>query len=157
MGGKPGELAYCTRCGEGISINLPQRVEVIIAFSKAFVKAHSTCPAGSYSEPIPKTPTEWAAGRDTGASSLTIYSLIREKPCPGDRHDVPHDPADFGRCYRLLKLFPSFRNGLCLVAQTFPDWKPFVDSWDELTQLYELELPTGKCPKLYERIKSLGG
>lgn len=67
------------------------------------------------------------------------------------------DPADFGRCYRLLKIMPSWRPRLPEVAALFPKWTGLVSAWDELTALYEEELPRRRCPKLYVRMQELRG
>lgn len=159
IGGAPGEIGHCTRCGEGLRINLPQRMEVIIAATSAFAKAHKICAPGNYVERPAQTPEQWAMGRDTGISSLTIWSAITGHASPNRRDDVPHDPDDFGRCYRLLKLFPSWRPQLSKVAGRYPDWAPFVEHWDELSEQYEQELAHGSEPdfKLYHRMKELGG
>ena len=157
MGGKPGEVAYCTRCGEGLTLVLPLHMEVFLAASHAFVKVHSHCPAGKYIEKPVVTPEEWAASRDTGTSSLTIYSAITGKPSHHRGYGVPHDPDDFGRCYRLLKLFPAWREKLSETVKLCREWEPFVQAWDELTALYELEAPNhqGSAPKLYARMKEI--
>lgn len=159
VGGKPGELGYCTRCGEGLSINLPQRLEVITAAMTAFAKAHSTCPEGEYHEKPATSLDEWVNGRDTGVSSATIYSAITGLPSPYQRFDVPHDPGDFGRCYRLIKLFPSWRKDLKKTVAICSEWQPFVTAWDELSALYEKQLASGSSLgyALYERIKQLEG
>ncbi|HAM42116.1 MAG TPA: hypothetical protein DCP69_12515 [Candidatus Omnitrophica bacterium] len=73
----------------------------------------------------------------------------------GGRFDIPYDPSDFGRCHRLLQLIPEWRANLGKVAEIFPGWKPMVDAWGELEDLWEEELPKGKLPKLYERIQGL--
>lgn len=147
VGGAPGDSAHCTRCGEGLNIGLPIRIEVWIAATKAFVKAHKDCVPGQYFEKPAVTPEEWARGRDTGVSSLTIYAAItgRDTNMPWN---IPYDPSDFGRCYRLLKLFPSWRAQLHKVVGICQEWAPFVQHWDELTKIYEEELPNGGCPKL---------
>ena len=157
IGGKPGEIGYCTRCGQGLNINLPQPMDLLGEIMKAFVKIHSRCAAGNYVEKPATTPEEWADGRDTGTSSLTIYSAITGKRSRHISFDVPHDPDDFGRCYRLLKLFPAWREKLAETIKLCPEWEPFVAAWDELTALYELEVPnhTGSAPKLYARMKEL--
>lgn len=157
MGGKPGEVAYCTRCGEGLTLSLPQHMDVFIAASNAFIKVHSRCEKNAYFEKPAVTPEEWAAGRDTGTSSLTIYSAITGKPTHHRGFDIPYDPDDFGRCYRLLKLFPAWREKLGETIKRCPPWKPFVEAWDELTALYELEVPnhSGSAPRLYARMKEL--
>ncbi len=157
VGGKPGELAHCTRCGQGLDINLPQAVDVIVSACDAFGKVHAKCQPGQYAEPAATTPQQWLAGRDTGVSSAFIYTAPTGNSTLYRQHDVPHDPEDFGRCYRLLKLFPQYREALPRAAQLCPKWKPFVEAWDELTALYEAELTKGAAPKLYERIKQLGG
>jgi len=44
--GDANEIGYCTRCGQGLKLNLPQLLSVAIAAMQAFVKAHSNCQAG---------------------------------------------------------------------------------------------------------------
>lgn len=155
MGGKPGEIGYCSRCGQGLTVNLPQPIPIFVACPEAFAKMHSGCKPRQYHEKPAQTPIEWASGRDTGTSSLTIYSILTGLPSPHGHYSVPWDPADFGRCYRLLKLFPAWRGRLGEVAEKEPTWKPLVREWDALTRLYEEELPKGKAPKLYDRMKEL--
>jgi hypothetical protein len=148
-GGAPGESAHCTRCGEGLRLSTPLRIEIFLAASKAFVKCHSRCRPGKFAEPTPRSPEEWARSRDTGISSATIYQAISGNRSPYDHFDIPHDAGDFGRCYRLLKLFPAWRSELHQVA-VYPKWKPFVESWDELKRLYETD-----DAALDERIREL--
>jgi hypothetical protein len=97
----------------------------------------------------------WLEGVDTGISSETIWRTLTGET-PSDT-DVPCDPSDFGRCYRLLKIMPEWRPRLREVARKYRDWRPFVRHWDELTALYEAEDPTGTYPKLYERMQKLRG
>lgn len=93
----------------------------------------------------------WMVSGDTGTSSITIWSVMRGVT---PRHaDIPYDPDDFGRCYRLLKVMPSWRARLGEVADRYPKWRPFVDAWDELTALYEEELASGYLPRLYNRME----
>jgi hypothetical protein len=96
----------------------------------------------------------WAESGDTGTSSRTIWHVMTGCPMFGDPY-FPLDPADFGRCYRLLKLIPSWRKRLPEVAERFPNWKMLVENWRELTDLYEREYKTGRCPLLYRRMKEL--
>jgi hypothetical protein len=154
-GGKPGEIAHCTHCGDGLSVKMPIRVDLWVEITKAFVKIHKGCQPGTYTEPTPKDAVEWAAGRDTGISSMTIWSVMVGAPSIYSSYDIPHDPADFGRCYRLLKLFPEWRAKLHLVAEKYPKWKPFVECWDELSELYEEELQSGTAPQLYDLMQKL--
>lgn len=112
--------------------------------------------------PLPKaTPAgnamAWLDSGDTGISSRTIWSVMMNRKPVGRwwDADVPHDPGDFGRCYRLLKVMPEWRTRLHEVALKYSDWGPLVQAWDELTALYEEELPNGTAPKLYKRIQEL--
>lgn len=102
-------------------------------------------------------PIAWLTNGDTGTSSKTIWSVLtgRRITEPYFSPDVPHDPADFGRCYRLLKVMPSWRARLSEVALKHSAWTPLVEAWDELTALYEEELPNGTAPKLYARMREL--
>lgn len=89
-------------------------------------------------EPI--TPEEWLLGNDTGVSSVAIYAAMT-----GSRYDrrlpcYPYDPYDFGRCYRLLALFPAWQARMPEVAVRFPEWGPLVAIWPELTAMYEVLL-----------------
>lgn len=104
-----------------------------------------------------KTPIEWLLSGDTGISSKTICCVMTGSEW-GEGHfgpDVPYDPSDFGRCYRLLALFPDWKPRLKEVADKYPIWGPLVSAWDELTALYEKELPKGSAPILYHRMKAL--
>jgi hypothetical protein len=151
-----GEIGHCTRCGEGLSLSLPQSINVVVAATRAFDKDHSRCKPSGYAEPQPRTTSQWADGRDVGISAFTIYSVMTGKPTRMDRYDTPKDPADFGRCYRFLALFPQFRSRLSEVSKRFPEWLPLVSNWDELESLfYVAALKDGGGEPLYARIKEL--
>jgi hypothetical protein len=153
MGGKADELAHCTRCGEGLSVKMPISIKLMAALGKAFTDLHAECKPGKYAEPPVVMPQQWFTGRDTGTSSLTIYGVMMHTTI--QRCDIPYDPADFGRCYRLLKLFPEWRERLWEVTESHPEWKPFVDAWDAMETLYEAEFPSGVAPKLYDLMQTL--
>lgn len=102
---------------------------------------------------------EWIVGRDTGTSSQTIWSvMVSAKPT---RADVPYDPDDFGRCYRLLRLIPEWRARLHLVAEAHPTWTALVREWDSLTEAYELVIAGADgwdiraSKQMYDRMKVL--
>jgi DNA-directed RNA polymerase subunit RPC12/RpoP len=126
---------------------------------------HTRCPMcgskdikiGEFPKPTNEgDPVAWLANGDTGISSKTIWFTLMNRTAPIEfRPDVPHDPSDFGRCYRLLKVMPSWRSRLPEVAEKHKSWRPLVAAWDELTALYEQELPTGMAPKLYARMRAL--
>lgn len=97
------------------------------------------------------TPIDWLMSGDTGTSSKTICSVMTGSDAPSFGADVPHDAGDFGRCHRLLRLFPDWRPRLPEVAEKYPKWGPMVAAWDELTALYESNDPDG----FWERIQAL--
>ncbi len=103
----------------------------------------------------------WLNGTDTGTSSLTIFSVLSyvhgAYALRTWRADIPHDPADFGRCHRLLEKIPAWRGRLSEVAKAHPSWTGLVGAWSELTALYleEIQSPQGRAPKLYARMKEL--
>jgi hypothetical protein len=117
---------------------------------KAFERSHRHCKGPIVELPPPGTPEEWLAGDDTGISSLTIYSVMTGVRV--SRTGIPHDSDDFGRCYRLLKLFPEWRARLTEVADRYPEWRGLVSVWGELEALYEQGLGDGDESKLYLRI-----
>jgi hypothetical protein len=149
-GGAPGETAHCTRCGEGLDLgSKPQRVDVALAAMRAFVKCHSHCKPGQHQEPAFNR-SNWPTSRDTGTSSATIWHVFTGQRLYGNDFDVPYDPDDFGRCYRLLKLCPEWEAQLEDVAERFPKWKRFVIKWPKLKELYEEALKTGDGNRMYE-------
>lgn len=121
----------------------------------------------------PTTPAEWLMGGDTGVSSKAICAHMagiagghRNQAWP----DVPHDPSDFGRCYRMLKLFPEWVERIPEMAAREPTdanrnvlWAKLAPAWGELTALYEEEArpaADGKwtvdaAPRMYARMREL--
>lgn len=105
---------------------------------------------------------EWLLGHDTGISSLTICAVLSGQHSVAAAvsrgpfgADVPHDPADFGRCYRLLQAIPEWRGRLGEVAKAHRIWRPFVREWDAMTALYEEERVLARAPKLYALMQKL--
>lgn len=89
----------------------------------------------------------WLSNGDTGVSSETIWFVMMGRPARSRFvPDVPRDPSDFGRCYRLLQVMPGWRARLPEVALAHPTrWPAFVEHWDELSTLYEQVIgPSGK-------------
>ena len=104
------------------------------------------------------TPIQWIIGDDTGVSSKTIWAVMMgavTEERSSFRYDTPHDPDDFGRCYRLLKKFPAWNGRLGEVAEIFPKWGPMVARWDEMTAIYERDLASGKSSELYDLMQKL--
>jgi hypothetical protein len=153
------EGLFCRRCGRREKL-FPmeiseKRVKAMTLIGEAFSEEHARCveSENSPSRRAGRSPEEWLRGGDTGTSSLTIWHVMTGLPV--DRVGEPIDPSDFGRCYRLLKLFPDWRPRLPEVAAKYPDspWPALVREWDRMTALYEEELPKGTAPKLYALMK----
>lgn len=161
MGGKG---VRCLNCGTEEDAHFPVRLEVLKAIGNAFEKEHAHCePSEAGAARLAfKTPAEWLDSWDTGVSSKTIWWVMTGlnpgfgSPL-GCGPDVPHDPDDFGRCYRLLAAFPDWRARLPEVSARFPAWSRLVAHWADLEKLYEEEFPTGGAPKLYDLVQKLTG
>lgn len=154
-------MVHCSVCGhEWAAALLPEDAAVLVRA----LKRANTCPKcrstkvqiGPQPKPTPAgKPHQWLENGDTGTSSLTIWAVMMgTEP---DRADIPHDPADFGRCFRLLLVMPSWRGRLGEVAERYPAWRRLVDRWAELESLWLEESPTGRCPKLYALMQQLRG
>lgn len=80
----------------------------------------------------------WWKGLDVGTSSAAIFAIFNEEfrreAEEFSRKSAPCDSADFGRCKRLLDLFPVWRNLLDAVAQAYPgtNWPAIIARWDEI-------------------------
>jgi hypothetical protein len=98
-----------------------------------------------------KSPEDaWISGWDRGISSETIFHVMTGRPMLG-RVGVPHDPDDFGRCYRLLEKFPGWKQRIREVAEQYPEWARIVEHWDWLSAMYA----AGDNKTLYARIQEL--
>ena len=101
----------------------------------------------------------WLGGPDTGQSSKAIVSWMERDvtlaATMGNRLEYPRDPADLGRCIRLMDIEPSYRARIREMADASPQWAALVFHWNELEALYREELPSGKAPKCYDLMQSL--
>lgn len=155
VGGRRGELAHCQRCGVGLDLGREQTFRVTIKAMEGFEQDHANCKEGDDPNPEVITRENWARSRDTGVSSWTIYSVMRGMNSTHDRYSPPQDPADFGRCYRLLKLFPEWKPRLHEVAARFPEWSALIPNWWDLEWHYEKTLADGDRSTLYLKIQDL--
>lgn len=97
----------------------------------------------------------WLAGDDVGTSSRTMVAIALGAT-EGD-FDAPHDPSDFGRCYRLVKAVPAIRESFLTISMRVPAFLRILHNWDELCTIYVRDLNSGKSSELYQRIKELRG
>lgn len=148
----------CLRCGKTTPTPTPMPAAAFAPWAEYVMICHAGCKDGGRKEPVPESVEEWVRGDDTGISSITIYRLMNGL----DRRqssfaDHPHDPSDFGRCYRLLKLAPAWRVRIGEMAAYGREWAALVGAWDELEALYEKALAdgSGKATALYDRMQKL--
>lgn len=159
-----GKGVGCLHCGVEEALPYPCRLEVLDAVGKAFTREHRACKPSESGAARFKfmSPEEWLDSWDRGTSSETLYVALTGAPLEGhDRHGVPIDPADFGRCHRLLAVAPDWRARLNkpgtvrILEALCPGWARLVARWDDLERLYEEESPSGSAPKLYALLKEL--
>lgn len=81
----------------------------------------------------------WWRGLDVGMSAAALFGVFcdpefRHYACAMGNGSVPRDAADLGRCLRLLKLFPAWRQDMQRVAAAYPDtrWPELVEKWSLL-------------------------
>lgn len=97
---------------------------------------------------------QWIASRDTGMSSKAIWAhMMGVQPEWG--WSYPLDPDDFGRCHRLLWRVPGWRRRIGEMAEHGAVWAQLAAAWDELEALWLEESPSGRAPRLYDRMKEL--
>lgn len=102
---------------------------------------------------------DWLAGHDTGLSSRAIVAWLEQDATvaaiDSNRFDYPRDPADLGRCIRLLDIEPNYRARITEMAFISPQWARLTVHWAELEALYHEEEPSGKAPICYALMRSL--
>jgi hypothetical protein len=166
----PPNVFFCLHCGERYDMATPVSLGIMAAIGKAFDKDHKKCRLDKvrgvactycfkFGHPMANCPLykgdpeAWLNGPDVGMSSRALCLVIMGRLDPALVRHVPHDTQDFGRCYRLLKAM-GWEDRVNAMANA-PGWGGLVSAWAELTQLYEEELPSGVCPRLYERMQAV--
>lgn len=96
----------------------------------------------------------WYITGERGFSSETMARAVSEIGAKGGCH--PLDPGDFNRCVKFLEAVPEARQHMHKIAKLSPIWDKLVSNWEELENTLKEELPTGKAPRLYKRMKELG-
>lgn len=86
---------------------------------------------------------DWRNNGSIGMSSLTmwLHLLDVKHPESGKVHGTaaPYDWDDFRKCHLLLEAVPEWKSQLVVMKTVSPIWSNLVDSWSELTSLYEQE------------------
>lgn len=81
---------------------------------------------------------EWLMGDDTGISSKAMVSVFTGKAIRNPlNRSTPRDPDDFGRCYRMMNLFPEWYARIDEIPEALPNWGPMIGAWPELCAMYE--------------------
>ncbi len=98
---------------------------------------------------------EWLCCGDVGQSSKAIafvmFGLQPEIILKDSWTPYPHDAGDFGRCYKLLKIFSDWRSQIIRMKCLGKIWESISVSWDELEKLYESD----EHKKLYKLLTKL--
>lgn len=98
---------------------------------------------------------EWLAG-GAGISSMVIFFTMFDAKDSLTHLATPSDPSDFGRCYRLLELFPEWKSRLYKLRAVSVKWGTFVDNYAAMEKLWVEERSNATAPKLYKFMKELG-
>jgi len=102
----------------------------------------------------------WLASGARGASSNTLFTRLTGVSADNNKPAYPYDPADFGRCRRLLEACPELLPSLHKVRDVCPEWAAIVDHWDKLCTLMDAEAPNwrtggGQARQTYELMKTI--
>lgn len=139
----------CGACSHHwIAMYMPMEVE-----KAALLMKRATCPmcgeakrisfaSGGHNPPAPGAVADvaarlasWFSSNDTGISSKAIAAHMTGGDVgEGWGGGWPHDPADLGRCLRLLELFPEWKPRIGEMAEHGPGWAGLVARWDEIVQ-----------------------
>ena len=87
---------------------------------------------------LPKAALQWVVSDDTGSSSLRIWAHMTG--CERDSYfDWPHDPADLGRCLRLLEAVPDWKPRIGEMGRYGDGWARLAPRWNEVAESMESE------------------
>lgn len=73
--------------------------------------------------------SEWLNSWDTGISSKSIFHYMTLGAKSGG---PPSDPADLGRCLRLLERFPEWKPRMPEMASVGRGWDQIMPKWDDI-------------------------
>lgn len=91
-----------------------------------------------YAKPVVRAPKgmgliEWLASDDTGLSSLFMASKLTGMFKA--KYAYPHDPADFGRCLRLVEAVPKLESKIRDMSQHGKEWAVVAANWHEWAEV----------------------
>lgn len=82
---------------------------------------------------------QWLAGDDTGISSEALaFTFLSVKRIP--YLNPPADPADLGRCLRLIRKVPAVREMVDVLGNKHRGWRKAACVWDQLAKCMKAEV-----------------
>lgn len=123
---------HCPECGAGYKS---------LSFGGILPVAPEAIAAAKWAPTDAERLSIWLNMHDYGASSRCIADVMCGNP---STNCYPHDPDDFGRCHRLLLLYPEWRARLDEMGAVNKGWAALVAKWDEIVLAYELDLTEPK-------------
>jgi len=152
---------FCLHCGGSHDISLPMALDKMVSTMEAFNALHANC-VKTWEEPEPdhsllqhERAQWWMKYGETGLSSKTMWYHFMN--CADFAIDYPHDPSDFGRCYKLLEAVPEWKSRIKELASLSPVWKKLVENWDKLSRMYEdlINTKAEKGSEMFDLMQSL--
>lgn len=112
--------------------------------------------AGKMTNTIEHRALEWMMSDDTGSSSEAISAHMLGLET--EYASYPSDPAELGRCLRLLELIPEWKPRIKEMAIYGPGWAGQVEVWEDLYKTMEKEVGIDwskgkKAPETYKAMK----
>jgi hypothetical protein len=132
---------FCINCGGEHPLVFPLGIKEMTKKIEAFNELHGDCkktweePKADQSQNVLQKANWWITNGETGLSSKTMWSFFLNLNIPVINH--PHDPDDFGRCYKLLEAVPEWKERIPELSKLSEPWKNLSENWDKLTQMYE--------------------
>jgi hypothetical protein len=133
---------FCDKCGGEFTIKYPIGIKEMVEKTNSFETLHKDCEQTyeetkiDMSKEILDRAYQWVAIGETGLSSKTMWNCFMSVE-RGYPINIPHDPDDFSRCYKLLEALPEWKSQISKLKRLSPEWDRLVDNWDELTKMWE--------------------
>lgn len=92
--------------------------------------------------------TAWLDSDDVGMSSKFMASVLSGQF--EAEFAIPYDPADFGRCVRMIQAVPELEQHLNKMLEHGPMWKAVVGNWGRWSAM----LNEDQSRALYEEMRA---
>ncbi|MGK0688754.1 hypothetical protein ACSFC0_25740 [Serratia marcescens] len=109
-------------------------------FNTIILAANNICQ--EFAKPVVKASggmglADWLASDDTGMSSLFMASKLTGMF--EAEYAYPRDPADFGRCLRLIEAVPELESKIRDMSQHGKEWAVVAAHWYEWSEVYRAD------------------